>query len=40
VEGGKATVTGWPARNGSAALGLQKITLPNGRTIVLRGSAR
>ncbi|MFN0217863.1 MAG: DUF6152 family protein [Hyphomicrobium sp.] len=34
-----ATVTGWPAKSGSAQLGLKSITI-GGRTMTLRGSAR
>jgi len=39
-EGTRVTVQGWLARDGSAAIGLKAITLPGGRTIVIRGTAR
>jgi hypothetical protein len=34
--GDQATVTGWPARDGSKRLGGHKLTLPDGREIMLR----
>jgi hypothetical protein len=40
APGTAVTVRGWPAKDGSAALGLHSITLPGGRTIKLRGTAR
>lgn len=39
VDGAKVTVSGWPARDGSAALGLRTITI-GGTTLTLRRSAR
>jgi hypothetical protein len=38
--GAKVSITGWPARDGSAALGLNTITLSGGTTIKMRGTAR
>jgi hypothetical protein len=38
--GVKASVTGWPARGGSAQLGLSSISIQGGPTISMRGSAR
>lgn len=38
-DGVKVTVTGWPARDGSAALGLHTITIGR-KTLTLRRSAR
>lgn len=38
-SGTPASLTGWPARDGSAALGLHTITL-GGKTLTLRRSAR
>lgn len=38
--GASITVRGWPAAGGRAEMGLQSITLPGGRTIKLRGTAR
>lgn len=38
--GTAVTVRGWPAVSGKAEMGLQSITLPGGRTIKLRGTAR
>lgn len=38
-DGAKVSVTGWAARNGSAALGLHTITV-GGKTLTLRRSAR
>jgi hypothetical protein len=34
--GDQATVMGWPARDGSKRLGGHKLTLPDGREIMLR----
>lgn len=39
TTGSAVTVTGWPARDGSAALGLHTITI-GGKTLTLRRSAR
>ncbi len=39
-EGAKVTVQGWPARNGSPAIGLKAITLPGGKVISIRNTAR
>lgn len=39
-SGTPVTVTGWPAKNGSRGMGLQSITLPGGKTIKVRGTAR
>jgi len=39
-RGTPVTVTGWPAKNGGPALGLQSITVPGGKTIKIRGTAR
>jgi hypothetical protein len=39
VDGAMVSVTGWPARDGSAALGLRTITI-GGKTLTLRRSAR
>jgi len=39
-RGTSVTVTGWPAKNGGPALGLQSITVPGGKTIKIRGTAR
>ncbi|MDX2259670.1 MAG: DUF6152 family protein [Hyphomicrobiaceae bacterium] len=38
-DGAEATVTGWPARDGSAEVGLKSITI-KGRTITIRTTAR
>ena len=38
--GARVTVEGWPARDGSPALGLKSITLANGKTISIRSTAR
>ena len=38
--GASVTVRGWPATNGKTEMGLQSITLPGGRTVKLRGTAR
>lgn len=40
VEGAKATVTGWTARDGSAGLGLSTISIGGGPTVTVKGSAR
>lgn len=40
APGTKVTVRGWPAKNGAARMGLQSITLPGGRTVFVRSSAR
>jgi hypothetical protein len=39
-QGAKVTVTGWRARDGSAAMGLHSIAFQGGGTIVLRRTAR
>jgi hypothetical protein len=39
-EGAKVTVTGWPARDGSAQMGLSSISISGGPTLSLRGTAR
>jgi hypothetical protein len=39
-EGAKATVTGWPARDGSAQMGLKSITIKGGPSVTVRGTAR
>jgi len=39
-RGTPVTVTGWPSKNGRAALGLQSIIVPGGKTIKIRGTAR
>jgi len=38
--GAKVRVRGWPARDGSAAMGLNIITFQGGPSITTRGSAR
>jgi Family of unknown function (DUF6152) len=38
--GAKVTVTGWPARDGSANMGLNSISFAGGATLSLRGTAR
>lgn len=40
VVGSTVTVTGWPARKGSAELGLSSIRLPGGRTVTVRTTPR
>jgi hypothetical protein len=39
-EGAKVTVTGWRARNGSAAMGLSSITISGGPSVTMRRTAR
>lgn len=39
-DGAKVTVTGWPARDGSAQMGLNVISIDGGPTITMRGTAR
>jgi hypothetical protein len=39
-DGAKVTVTGWPARDGSAAMGLHSITVSGGPSVTLRSTAR
>jgi len=39
-EGAKVTVSGWRARNGSAAIGLRSITISGGPSITMRRTAR
>lgn len=39
-DGAKVTVSGWPARNGSAALGLSTISFAGGPSLSIRGTAR
>jgi Family of unknown function (DUF6152) len=39
VDGAKAAVSGWPARNGAAALGLNTIQV-GGKSLILRRTAR
>ena len=39
-EGAKVTVSGWKARDGSAAMGLHSISFSGGPSITMRGSAR
>ncbi len=39
VDGAKAAVSGWPARNGAAALGLNTIQV-GGKSLTLRRTAR
>jgi len=38
--GTKVYVKGWPAKNGSPAIGLQSITLPDGKAIKIRSTAK
>ena len=40
TRGAPVTVTGWPAKNGKRGMGLQSITVPGGKTIKIRGTAR
>lgn len=40
VAGAKVTVTGWPAREKGAELGLNTISFAGGKTIVMRKTAR
>lgn len=40
TEGARVSVTGWAGRDSAAAIGLKSISLPDGRTISLRKSAR
>jgi len=39
-DGAKVTVTGWPARDGSAQLGLNSISFSGGPSLSVRGSPR
>jgi hypothetical protein len=39
-DGAKVTVSGWPARNGSAAMGLSTISFAGGVSLSIRGTAR
>jgi hypothetical protein len=39
IEGAKATLTGWPARDGTAGLGLNTIQI-GGKSLTLRRTAR
>lgn len=39
-SGAKASVTGWPARDGSAQLGLANISFAGGPSISIRATAR
>ncbi len=39
ADGAEASVTGWPARDGGAELGLKSITI-KGRTYTIRNTAR
>ena len=39
-RGTPVTVTGWPSKKGKAAMGLQSIIVPGGKTIKIRGTAR
>lgn len=40
TKGTAVTVRGWPAKNGAKRMGLQSITVPGGKTIKIRGTAR
>ncbi len=39
-EGAKVTVTGWRARDGSAAMGAQRVSIAGGPSATLRRTAR
>lgn len=39
-EGAKVTVSGWPARDGSAQMGASSISIAGGPSATTRGSAR
>lgn len=39
-EGAKVTVTGWKARDGSAAMGLKSISVSGGPSVTMRRTAR
>ena len=39
-EGAKVTVTGWPARDGSAEMGLSSISIAGGPSVTTRRTAR
>lgn len=39
-EGAKVTLTGWPDRDGSAALGLKSVNFQGGPSITMRSTAR
>lgn len=39
-EGAKVTITGWPARDGTAQMGLRSISIVGGPSVTIRGSAR
>ena len=39
-EGAKATVTGWPARDGSHEMGASSVSISGGPSVTTRGSAR
>lgn len=39
-DGAKATVSGWPARNGSSQMGASSISIVGGPSVTTRGSAR
>ena len=40
VEGAKVSITGWPARDKAAEIGLATITFQGGATITMRRTAR
>lgn len=40
TEGAKVTITGWPSRDKTAAIGLASITFAKGGTITMRRTAR
>ncbi len=39
-EGAKVTATGWPARDGTAKMGLKSISITGGPTVTTRSTAR